>query len=529
MFSLHGQPGVNKLTSSFVIITILLFAPLTTGCIVHTPGPTILVPTRSTTPQDASPAVKSLGQDLTELFTHPSMAHTIWAVQVQSIDRMEKLYRLNDLTLLMPASSLKILTLAVAVDQLGWNFRYETNVLATGPIEQGVLQGDLIIRGTGDPTINAFDNNEDVFKKWVHKLNALGIHHIEGRIIGDDRAWSNKGTDTWNGLNAGWLLDDLPFGFAAPSGALQQHNNVADLTLKPGTTLGLAANVYLEQETSGLELVNRVITSSRTDKLILNFSRLPGDSRLEVTGSIPISSSPVYRTVSVDNPTTFFVNTLKHSLMFHGITVAGKALDIDDLPTEDRKRLQHQTQYELLVYQSSPLSKIATKMMKSSQNLFAETLLKTLEAKIGHESTTTGQQVIRNVMKTWNIDNSQLVITDGSGLSRYNLVTANALVRVLVQMYKNPQHMMLFEYTLPIAGLDGTLTSRMIGTEAEGNARGKTGTMTGVRTLAGYVKTRDNEQIAFAILANNFYLPSESIVETIDKAVERIAEFSRDE
>ena len=447
---------------------------------------------------------------------------------MRSLDRSETLYRLNDRTLLMPASTLKILTLAAAAERLGWDFRYETQLLSAAAVERGLLEGDLIVRGTGDPTINRPDvGQDDLFAQWADELNAVGIQRIEGRIIGDDRALSNGEDGVWSGLGAGWAWDDLPFGFATPSGALQQRENVADLVLQPGLQPGTPSTAQLDHATGGLELVNRVMTGEPDDELTLSLHRLPGQPTLVITGSIPANSLAVRRRVSVDNPTSFFVGVLRQSLELNGITVGGPAVDIDDLPPEEHPDPEgpHRT---LAVHRSPPLSEIAVDMMKRSQNLYAETLLRTLGAQAGEGSTTGGQGVIKNLLESWDIDDNEFILADGSGLSRYNFLTANVLVAVLDRIRAAPRHARPFEATLPIAGLDGTLESRMVGTVASGNARGKTGTMSNVRALAGYVETRDGEHLAFAILANNFSNPPAEIIETIDQAVVQLAEFGRE-
>ncbi len=166
--------------------------------------------------------------------------------------------------------------------------------------------------------------------------------------------------------------------------------------------------------------------------------------------------------------------------------------------------------------------------MKLSQNLYAETLLKTVGAGAGPGTTEAGRESVREVLTAWGIPHNAYIIADGSGLSRYNYVTAEALVTVLEKMHDLPRHAEAFEATLPIAGRDGTLDSRMKGTLAEGNVRAKTGFLANVRALSGYVSTRDDELLAFSIIANNFDVRPQVIDDLIDRAVERLANFSRD-
>ena len=222
----------------------------------------------------------------------------------------------------------------------------------------------------------------------------------------------------------------------------------------------------------------------------------------------------------------YFVRALQKAFEINGISVSGDALDIDDLSRESIIDLQHKA-YQLNVHYSPPLSEIAMEMMKESQNLYAENLFLTLGTHFDNGLSHSGQNVIEGLLKSWNVAPDQFSIADGSGLSRYNLITAGAIVTVLEQMKRNSSEDKIFEATLPIAGKDGTLLSRMIGTAAEGNVQAKTGSMTGVRTLAGYVNTASNERLAFAIMANNFLAPPSQIINIIDRAVAVMAEFNR--
>ena len=166
--------------------------------------------------------------------------------------------------------------------------------------------------------------------------------------------------------------------------------------------------------------------------------------------------------------------------------------------------------------------------MKSSQNLYAETLLKTVGATRGGLGTIgAGQSVLRDLLKAWKVPDDSYVAVDGSGLSRYNYVTAETLTTVLEQMYRDPRHRDAFVATLPIAGKDGTVSTRMRRTRAEGNAVAKTGSISNVRSLSGFVRTRDGEMVVFSILANDFVIPSPTINWIADLAVETLSNFTR--
>ena len=520
--------GEARLT--LVRTTILAALVAMAGCAARTPLPPTISPSAAPTRPASSRAVLGLQRALTRLFGDASAPRAVWGVQVRSSDRDETLYSLNHRTLLIPASTTKLVTLAAAAAGLGWDFRFETQLLADGPINDGVLNGDLVVRGTGDPTIggrgtSAADDSSDLFTDWAKTLKTAGIHRVSGRVVGDDRAMDNGAAWSGSRLGDGWTWNDLAFGFAAPSGALTFHENVADLVIEPGAVAETPAIARVEQPESGLELVNRVVTGPADGNVVLRLLRLPGQSTLELRGSIPLGSDPVRRPVSVDDPTLFFLRTLRQTLMREGIEVDGHAVDIDsvDLAAAEPEKVKH----VLIRHQSPPLSELAVDMMKRSQNLFAESIFRTLGSQTGDGTVTASQDAVGDVLSSWLIGSNQFIVADGSGLSRYNYLTPAALVGVLEQVQSNRQSAAVFEATLPVAGRDGTLAARMDGTAAAGNARAKTGTMSNVSALAGFVDTQDGETLVFAILANNYQSGSSEINRIIDRAVEYLASFTR--
>ena len=446
----------------------------------------------------------------------------VWGVDVRSLDTGDLLYGHDAAKLMMPASNMKVLTLAAAAETLGWEFRYTTTLETSGAVDGGVLHGDLIVRGSGDPTINTRASRaRQVIDEWVAALTAAGIQHIEGRIIGNDQAFDDEN------LGAGWAWDDLQYSYAAPIGALQYDENTAALTILPGTADGQPASVTIEPG-SGFQLLNRVMTAAPGTAITIDYKRHLEQPILEVTGRVPLGSGPVVRSVAVVNPTLFFAQALKDALAARGINASGPAADFDDVAAEIAAHGGPGMPRVLVATQSPPLSDIATVMMKVSQNLYAETLLKTIGAARGGLGTVAaGETVLKGLLKAWGVADDAYVAIDGSGLSRYNYVTAETMVAVLEHMYRDPRHRDAFIATLPIAGRDGTISTRLRKTYAEGNAVAKTGSIANVRSLSGFVKTRDGEMLVFSILANDFVIPSATITWIADVAVETLANFSR--
>lgn len=494
----------------------------TIGCSAHAAPRTAPGPGRS--PQAAAAALRDLQSQLSTVFNAPVMAHAAWGVHVRSVDRGDVLFTHDAGKLMMPASNMKILTLAVAAERLGWDHRFPTSLEATAPIEGGVLAGDLIVRGGGDPTISTRGKrSEMLFDEWAAALRLAGITTIDGRIIGDDQVFDDEG------IGPGWSWDYLEAGYAAPIGALQYNENTADLVVTAGAAAGDPVIVQLAPG-SGLTVVNRARTTEPSEgggRGSIRMQRRIDAPVLEIAGAMAVGAPNVTRTVAVLNPTLFFAQSLKDALIARGIEVTGGAADLDDVAAEAAAPTALERRV-LVTTQSAPLREVATVLMKVSQNQYAETFLKAIGAAGGSLGTTgAGRRAAAETFTAWGIPADGYVVSDGSGLSRYNYVAPATLTTILSKMYSDPRHRDAFIATLPIAGKDGTISSRMRRTRAEGNAVAKTGSIANVRSLSGFVKTRDGETLAFSILANDFVIPAATVTWIADLAVEILANYSR--
>jgi serine-type D-Ala-D-Ala carboxypeptidase/endopeptidase (penicillin-binding protein 4) len=447
------------------------------------------------------------------------MSHAQWAVDVRSVNRNESVFSLNAGKLMMPASNMKILTLAGAAEILGWDARVTTTLETAGQISDGVLHGDLFVRGTGDPTMNTREGRGvAVFAEWANALRTAGITSIRGRIVGDDQAFDD------DGIGGGWAWDYLQYGYAAPVGALQYNEDVADLIVAPGAIEGEAARVRLAPG-SGLSVTNRATTGAAGSVETVEYKRHLEGPVLEITGSVPLGGKPVTRSVAVVNPTLFFAQSLKDALVASGIDVSGDAVDLDDIAPQIDPAAERRV---LISTESPPLDEIAGVLMKVSQNLYAETLLKWIgRTKAGLGTFAAGRDAVQAMLQAWAIPDQSYVMADGSGLSRYNYVAAGTLTTILERIYKDPKHHDAFVAALPVAGRDGTVATRLRRTRAEGNAAVKTGSISHVRSLSGFVRTRDGETLVFSILANDFAVPAATVNWMTDLAVEVLANFTR--
>lgn len=482
-------------------------------------------------PVSSGTAVHQLQADLARVFGARIMSRGVWGVDVRSLDSGESLYSLNADKLMMPASNMKIVTLAAAAETLGWDHRFTTTLETDAPIVDGVLQGDLVVRGTGDPTINARENRASaVLDEWAAALSAAGISTIDGRIVGDDRAFDDEG------VGPGWAWDYLQYGYAAPVGALQFNENVASLAVLPAADEGRPAFVSLTAG-SGYLVLNRTTTGAAGTPETITYTRHIDRPLLEIAGSVPLPSDgpnrTVNRSVAVVNPTVFFAQQLKDGLLTRGIRVTGEAVDMDDIaagvPGAIGLKADTAAAPRVLATTQSPgLREMSTVLMKVSQNLYAETLLKAIGATRGGPGTwDRGRAGAREVLTSWGLPTDAYVMSDGSGLSRYNYLTPRMITTVLERLHRDPKHRDAFVATLPIAGKDGTIERRMRRSRAEGNAVAKTGSIANVRALSGFLETRDGETLVFSVLTNDFVIPASTVNWIADLGIEILSNFRR--
>ena len=442
------------------------------------------------------------------------MRRAAWGVLVQSLDRGDRLFALNAGTLLVPASTVKLVSLASAAEAVGWDFRYSTAVRADGPIVDGVLKGDLVVTGSGDPSMGArggFDASD-----WAAAVKRSGIHRIDGRVIGDDNALEEPRPQL------AWAWDDLGYTTGVLFGALNLAENRMEVAIAAAAVPGGPTTLTVEPYAAYRPLDNRTITGPSDSMPLVWPEQRPGVPFLTIAGSIPAGSPPRRLQVSAGNPTFWFASVLRNALLTAGIEVAGEAFDVDDLP----ERPDWTGAIVVHGNVSTTLAEIAQPMLKESINLYGEAVLRLNAPKGVFPTNDAALDGLRARMRAWGIPDDAWQIVDGSGLSRRNAVAPEVFVAVLQRMY-DPSGRSPWMSALPVAGRDGTLETRMRGTAAEANVRAKTGTMSNVRSLAGYVRTRDGETLAFAIMADGFEGPGTAAVDAIDRIAVLLAEFSR--
>ena len=484
-------------------------------CILHFAFLSCTKASPATTPASpARTALEQLQRDITQATQAAGVQRGLWGIVVHSLDRNERLFELQPRALLVPASVAKIAAVATAAEAVGWDYQFETTLRATGSVADGILAGDLLVVGSGDPTIGG-RAGEDL-SSWVAALKAAGIRRIDGRIIGDDDAVEEPRPQL------AWAWDDLGYATGAIFGALNYAENRMTVTVTPGQAAGTAASLQVDPLAGTRPLANRTLTGAPGSAQLLWPEQRPGEPFLTIAGSIPVGAAPARLTVAVGNPTLWFANALRARLQAQGIEVTGDAFDVDDvLPAPDRSRAQ-----TLVTHRSKPLRDIVQPLMKESINLYAEAVMRLNAARGSLPTNDAALDGFGKRLEAWGVPSSSQQLVDGSGLSRRDTVSAEAVLVILQRMH-DPSGTSAFVTALPVAGVDGTLSGRMRNTVAAGNVRAKTGTMSNIRSMAGYVKTRDGETLAFVAMVNHFEGAGALANQALDAIAVSLASFSR--
>lgn len=471
----------------------------------------------STRPQAVAAGVAdttllALRAELTAATELPGVRRGAWGIVVQSLDRTERLFELNPRTLLVPASTAKLVSAASAADAVGWDYTFLTELHATGPIEDGVLRGDLVVVGHGDPT---WGGPAGIDVSSLASALAGRVRRIDGLVIADD----DQVEEPRPAL--AWTWDDLGYPSGALFGALNADENQMVVRVRPGTAEGQPTLMSVDDVAADRPLVNRTTTGAPGSTGRIWPEQRPGEPFLTIAGVVPAGRTAAI-TVAVGNPTRWFAQRLRTALVGAGIEVAGGAFDVDDIrprPALTATTLVH-------AHMSSPLSAIVQPLLKDSINLYGEAVMRLNAAMEPVPTNDLALDGLRRRLAAWGVPQDGAQLVDGSGLSRRNVLSAEALVTVLERMH-DPSARAPFVAALPVAGVDGSLAGRLKGTAAEGRVRAKTGTMSNIRSLAGYATTADGERLAFAVLLNNFEGTGSEATGALDRIAVALASFRR--
>lgn len=448
-----------------------------------------------------------------EVFSH---AH--WGIMIKSLDSGDIWYTLNEKRLFMPASNNKIPTAAAALQVLGPEFRFTTELLSKGTVSNGVLNGDLVVWSNGDPTLyeRYMEDSRAVFYEWAEALKAQGIRSIKGNVIADDNAFDE------DYLGSGWAWDYLQVWYAAPFGALQLNENYVDVKIVAPATKEGRVHLLPNMPSSYYRLVDQIeVLDACRNHVWIERDLYSND--IVFKGFLQTGSDTLELSPTIHNPSLFYVHVLKEVLTEKGIHITGNAVDCDDIPgwvhaPEDKEYR------ELASYASVPLSEVLTRLMKRSQNMYAETMPRLIAwQEKGKGSLSLARDMLDSLFVPFGVEPASWVYADGSGLSRYDYISPEILIKILEGMYRS-EYRDIWMSTFPIAGVDGTLRNRMKGSPAEGKALGKTGTIANVRGLSGYIRTASGENVVYSFLVNGHIVSGTENERITDSILALIAE-----
>ena len=470
------------------------------------------------TPAPAPRTLPELRAKISEVLAKPELSSAMVGVKVVSLDNGRVLFEENASKLLRPASNMKLYTVAAALDRLSPDYRFSTSVYAPSrPNSAGLIRGDLTIFGRGDPSIAARFNNGDYFKAiddLATRIAAAGVKRVEGDIIGDESYFVGPK------YGAGWNWEDLTWYYGAEITPLTVNDNALDLFIKPGPAVGQPAVITTGPPDPLLTINNKVTTSAKGLRREISIHRGLGENSITITGTIPLEDRGYTGGIGISHPGLLFVYLLRTSLAQKGVVITGRSRTISEpsqpvLTTSNAVATSVVTPFrdEIATLQSPPFSVIAAQTLKPSQNLYTELILRTLgkvapppattTSNLGQTSEELGLEAVKTFLRTVGIQPDALNLDDGSGLSRNDMITAEASVQLLTFMSKH-RYASVFRDALPIGGVDGTLRNRFKGTPAENNVRAKTGSLSSAASLGGYVTTAAGEKLAFSIMVNNY-------------------------
>jgi len=480
--------------------------------------------------QQGPRTAKQLRNAVDDILEEDQFQNATWAVLIADLQKGDVLYRHNENLSFIPASNTKLYTTSAALDQLGPEFRFETELYIDGAITNGVLDGNVIVRGSGDPVIGGRFNDGDLtqtFREWAEVLKSLGVQNITGDIIGDDDVFDDTP------LGYGWSWDDEPFWYSAEISGLSFNDNCVDFSIVSQAP-GMPGSISWEPfATSYISVVNATVTTTAESSLNEGYFRKRGTNAFRLYSEIPAGRID-RESLTVTNPTLYFVHVLRETLLSSGISVIGRPVDVDDLSI--RPDLSSGRMRLVATHRSEPLKDIVRVLNKKSHNLYAEQLLRTLGAinpvdDPDLERGSAGMGVAR-AMDTFaaaGVDTSRIQLVDGSGLSRMNLVTAEMTSALLGFMYRHGDDStkVAFFRSLPIGGVDGTLEHRFTEGPAYGKVRAKTGTVSNASALSGYVSSAAGTPYSFVLMANHYTIETSAVRNAQDRIVEMLATYRR--
>lgn len=470
----------------------------------------------------------ALTHAIDSLVNVPDFRNANWGILIVDPVASDTLYSHNAAKLFIPASNQKLVSSSVMLEQLGPDFHYKTVIGARGSVVEQTLNGDLAIIGRGDPTASDHMKGDAMLplREIADSLWQRGIRRITGSVV----AWGNAFPGPVAGF--GWPWDGLDGASFAGVDELLFNEGLSTVRVHAGQRVGDPAIVETKPARTYPAVRNTVVTVARdTTAAPIAGGRGGGrggrggagtrvswfhdtlSSVVVVRGQVALGDSASVM-ITQHDPDAAYVAALTEALRDRGITVDGQSG-----ANEGGERID-----SLFTMQSVALREIMPAILKPSQNQIAEVFLRTIGLeRTGVGTADSGRRVIERQFNDWKIPADGYVVRDGSGLSRNDFISPEAIVGILDVMRRSPNFDLFFQ-SLPIAGVDGTIRTRMRGTPAERNLHAKTGTLSMVRSLSGYVRTADDRLLEFSILCNNWTAPQASVDRVADAIGVALAE-----
>jgi len=442
----------------------------------------------------APASTSQLGADLDRILADQRLAGGQVGLEVRDAATGDVLYEHNAENRLLPASNGKLFTSTAAMDVLGPDYRFTTSVQTNGPTSHGTLLGNLYLEGTGDPTMLGPD-----YDALAEAVADSGVRTVVGNLVADDTYFDDVR------LAPFWAWDDEPYYYNAQISALTVAPNTdydagtVIVHIAPGAMAGAPARVSVVPANHYVRLVGSATTGAAGSSDTADAVRRHGNNTIDVSGSIPATSTGEDIWATVWEPTQLVASIFRDSLRAHGVRVLG-GTSYAATPAGARALASHD---------SMTLTQLLTPFLKLSNNMHAEHLVKAMGEKVSGEGTwDAGTTAVLDDAATMGVDTSQLRMVDGSGLSRADLLTPQQITNLLIAARGKPWFTSWYN-ALPIAGnadrfTGGTLRNRMRNTPAANNLHGKTGSMTAVSALSGYVTDGAGDQLVFSMISNNF-------------------------
>ncbi|PPS42704.1 D-alanyl-D-alanine carboxypeptidase/D-alanyl-D-alanine-endopeptidase [Chroococcidiopsis sp. TS-821] len=427
-----------------------------------------------------------MGTAIEQITNRPQFSRLRWGILIQTLTTARNLYSQDAQKYFIPASNTKLLTTAAALQRLGAQFQIRTSVYASGD--------SLRIVGRGDPSFT-----DTQLQALAQQLSRRGIRQVN-QLIADDGYLRNAI------VNRTWEWEDVQVDYGAPVGNFILNQNAVELKLLP-QQIGQPLRVQWIDPTEAIwwRVENESLTVPAGETTTISVSRDLKGAVLQITGNLSVDAEPQSVNLAVVEPTEHFLRHFRRALAKAGITTQQTVVT----------RTNQENIQELAAVISPPLAQLLLETNQNSNNLYAEALLRAIAAQASSDTENNGLEIVRTTLTTLGVDPNGYVLVDSAGLSRHNLVSPEAIVQTLRAMASSK----VYRNSLPVAGISGTLKSRFQNTPAQGIVQAKTGTMSGIVALSGYLNATNYEPLVFSILVNQSDLPATTIRQAIDEIV----------